>query len=138
MIDTAPDLRRVPLFAGLTDTALTAIAELAEPIDFVDGEALTTEGADGDAFYLIVEGRVEVTRGDQALSTLGAGDFIGEIALVDGRPRTATATADGPVHGLVIRRDGFLALMDRFGAVRLGILMALTERVRADERAASA
>ena len=59
----------------------------------------------------------------------------GEISLVDGRPRTATATAAGPVNALVIRRPEFLELMDRFGAVRLGVLMALTERVRSDENA---
>ena len=67
------------------------------------------------------------------LRELGPGDFLGEISLVDGRPRSATVTATGPVKALVIGRPAFLELMDRYGAVRLGVLMALTERVRGDE-----
>jgi CRP-like cAMP-binding protein len=136
MTDIADDLRRVPLFSGMTDAALTAVAELASPIEFADGDALTVEGADGDAFFLLLDGRVSVSRGGAPISELAAGDFIGEIALIDGRPRTATAVAVGPVQALVVQRADFQALMERFGAVRLGVLMALTDRIRADERMA--
>ena len=61
---------------------------------------------------------------------LGPGDFLGEIALVDGGPRTATVTADGPVQALVIRRADFLEMIEWDSAVRLGVLTALTERIR--------
>lgn len=127
------DLRRVPLFAGMTDRTLEAIAALATETEFADGEALTLEGDEGDAFYLLLDGRVDVTRGGVEVRMMERGDFIGEISLIDGGPRTATATAIGPVLALVIRRDAFLDLMDRFGAVRLGVMMALTERIRSDE-----
>jgi CRP-like cAMP-binding protein len=127
------DLRRVPLFAGMTDRSLEAIVALASEKEFVDGETLTVEGDEGDAFYLLLDGRVDVTRGGVEVRVMERGDFIGEISLVDGRPRTATATALGPVLALVIRRDAFLDLMDRFAAVRLGVMMALTERIRSDE-----
>ena len=53
---------------------------------------------------------------------------------MDGRPRTATVVAETEVRAIEIRREEFVRLMDRFGAVRLGIVMALTERVRSDER----
>jgi CRP/FNR family cyclic AMP-dependent transcriptional regulator len=128
------DLRQVPLFAGMTDRAVEAVAELAVPVDHPDGAALLLEGEPGDSFLLILDGRVQVTRGGSAVRELGPGAFMGEIALVDGRPRTATATAVGPVRVLEIRRDGFLALMERYPAVRLGVLMALTDRVRTDEQ----
>jgi len=126
------DLKRVPLFGGMTDRAIAAVAVLATELAFAAGQALVVEGEAGDAFYLLVEGRVDVTRSGEPVRTLGPGDFIGEIALVDGRERTATATAVGAVRTLVVRRDAFLELLDRHPAVRLGILMALTDRIRSD------
>ena len=65
---------------------------------------------------------------------LGPGDFRGEISLIDGRPRSATTVAIGPVDALVIERPAFQELMEKFGAIRLGILMALSDRIRNDER----
>ena len=128
------DLVRVPLFAGMTDRAREAVAALAVEVAFDPGDPLTVEGADDCAFYLIVDGEVEVRRGGALVRRLGAGEFIGEISLIDGRPRTATVTALGRVRTLMIERDGFLDLLDRHAAVRLGILVALTDRVRSDEQ----
>jgi CRP-like cAMP-binding protein len=135
MSHVADHLRAVPLFQGLSDSALEAVAGLASEIEFADGQTVTREGDLGDAFYVIVAGRLSVSRYGSAVRELGPGDFLGEISLVDGRPRTATTTAVGPVEALVIRRPAFLELMDNFGAVRLGIVMALTDRIRSDERA---
>ena len=129
------DLVRVPLFAGMTDRAREAVAALAAEVTFDPGDQLTVEGADDCAFYLIVDGEVEVRRGGALVRRLDAGEFIGEISLIDGRPRTATVTAVGRVRTLMIERDGFLDLVDRHAAVRLGILVALTDRVRSDEQA---
>jgi CRP/FNR family transcriptional regulator, cyclic AMP receptor protein len=126
-------LANVPLFQGMTESARDAVAGLAQETHFADGDDVTREGDEGDAFYVIIDGRLVVSRNGMTLRELGPGDFLGEISLVDGRPRTATVTAIGPVKALVIRRPEFLELMDRYGAVRLGVLMALTERVRGDE-----
>ena len=134
MTAAVTDLKRVPLFQGLTDRSLEAIAGLAHEIDFEDGEPLTTEGDEGDAFFLLLEGGAEVTRGGAPVGPLGPGDFIGEISLIDGRPRTATATAVGHVRALEVGRTEFLALMERHPAVRHGILVSLTDRIRSDER----
>ena len=138
MTAAVDDLRRVPLFQGMTDRALAAIAELAHEIEVDDGAALTTEGDEGDAFYLLLDGCVDVTRGGTPVRQLGPGDFIGEISLVDGRPRTATTTAAGPVRALEVCRPEFLELMEQHPAVRHGILVGLTDRIRSDERSASA
>lgn len=129
------DLRSVPLFQGMTARALSAVAELATQVDFADGSALTTEGEDGDAFYMLLDGVVRVSRAGTPVGDLGPGDFIGEISLIDGRPRTATAVAVGEVRTLVVRRAEFLDLMERFSAVRLGVMMSLTDRIRSDEGA---
>ena len=125
-------LTQVPLFRGMTESALDAIAGLAAETQFADGDDVTREG---DAFYVVVDGQLVISKNGMTIRNLGPGDFLGEISLIDGRPRTATATAAGPVKALVIRRPEFLELMDRYGAVRLGVLMALTERVRSDENA---
>lgn len=135
MADIAHHLRAAPLFSGLTDTTIDSIAGLAAHLDYADGEHLATEGGEGDAFFVIVDGRVRVEQGGALIRELGPGSFIGEIALIDGRPRTATVTAVGPVRTIVIRRDGFSRLMDDHPPVRYGILSALTERIR---RAAAA
>ena len=138
MTASLDDLRRVPLFSGMTDRAAQAVADLAHEVDFEDGTAVVTEGEPGDAFYLVLDGVVRVTLGGTRVRDLGAGDFICEIALIDGRPRTATGITIGPVHALVIERVAFNELMERHPAIRLGILMALTERIRRDEREAVA
>ncbi len=134
MSDVETHLRRVPLFRGMTDTAIEAVAGLAVESAFDADAPLTVEGEPGDAFFVIVEGVARVTRGGRDVRALGPGDFVGEISLIDGRPRTATVTATEPLQALVIRRADFLALMDRFPSVRLGVLMAMTERVRANQR----
>ncbi len=128
-------LTQVPLFRGMTQSALDAIAGLAAETQFADGDDVTREGDEGDAFYVVVDGQLVISKNGMTIRNLGPGDFLGELSLVDGRPRTATATAAGPVKALVIRRSEFLELIHRYGAVRLGVLMALTERVRRDENA---
>ena len=126
-------LKAVPLFQGMTDPALEAVAALANEVTIADGATVTREGDPGDSFFVIVDGQLRISRHGETIRDLGPGDFLGEISLVDGRPRTATAVAVGPVDAIVIERPAFLELMDRFGAVRLGILMALSDRIRHDQ-----
>ena len=132
--DRETQLRRVPLFGAMTDAAIASIAELAETAEFGAGARLTVEGEPGDAFFALTAGAALVSRGGVTVRSLGPGDFVGEISLIDGKPRTATVTATAPIRALVLRRDAFLSLIDRFPSVRLGVLMALTERIRSDAR----
>jgi CRP-like cAMP-binding protein len=123
-------LRNVPLFRGMPAYALETVADRASETSFEAGATVTREGEPGDTFYIVVDGRLEVSQHGSPIRELGPGDFLGEIALVDGRPRTATVTATEPVEALVIRRADFLEMIEFDSAVRLGILMALTERIR--------
>lgn len=134
MTVNADVLLQVPLFQGMTDRALEALAAMATEVAFEQGATLTREGDEGDAFYLLLEGRTSVSRGNRVVREMGANEFFGEISLIDGRPRTATITALTPIRAVEIRRPGFQELLDRFAAVRLSLLMALAERIRADER----
>jgi CRP/FNR family cyclic AMP-dependent transcriptional regulator len=128
---TADLLRLVPLFNGMTDRSFEAIATLASETDFAIDESLVRQGDPGDRFIIIVSGRARVERDGKTLRELGPGDFLGEISLVDGSPRTATVTALDPIRAFVIDRDGFLALIERIPVFRLEVMTALTERIRA-------
>jgi CRP/FNR family cyclic AMP-dependent transcriptional regulator len=127
---TTDTLRAIPLFEGMSDRSIEAIDGLAAPIAFQAGETLVREGEPGETFLIILEGSATVARDGATIRTLGAGDFLGEISLLDGGLRTATVTADTEVRGLVIDRDGFRRLMDDFPVVRLDIVAALTQRLR--------
>jgi CRP/FNR family transcriptional regulator, cyclic AMP receptor protein len=131
MADAKRDrLKRVPLFSRLGKRELGRVAQLADEIDVLDGRALTAEGEHGDEFFLVLDGQIKIERDGRAVATLGPGDFFGEIALVDGQPRTATARADGHAHLLVVGHRDFHSLMEEMPSVQLGILQALAARVR--------
>lgn len=124
-------LRLVPLFRGMTDKSFDAIANLASEADYGAGDELVRQGTPGHEFIIIVTGRARVERDGKQIRELGPGDFLGEISLVDGSPRTATVTALEPIHAVTVGRDGFLDLIDRIPVFRLEVLNALTERIRA-------
>ena len=128
---TADLLRLVPLFSGMTDRSFDAIASLASETDYAVGDELVRQGTPGEEFVIVVSGRARVDRDGETLRELGPGDFLGEISLVDGSPRTATVTALDPIHALTVPREGFLELIGRIPVFRLEVLSALTERIRA-------
>jgi len=123
-------LRRVPLFAGCKGKGLEQIGTLADEVDVPDGYTLMREGAFGEEFFLIVDGHVRIDRGGQTLNTLGPGDYLGEIALIDKGRRTATAIAEGPAKLLVLSHQGFNSLLDQSPTIRLEIMSSLANRVR--------
>ena len=123
-------LRSVPLFQGMTDTAIAAVAGLATESTFPTDANLVRQGEPGDTFIVIAAGSASVHADGRILRTLTAGDFLGEISLLDGGPRTATVTALEPIDALVITRDGFDRLMQENPVIRLDVLQALTRRLR--------
>ena len=128
---TTPELlHAIPLFQGLPESAIAAIADLARPAEFAAGAVLMRQGDPGETLVVIVEGRVTVDQNGRVIRELGPGDFLGEISLIDGGPRTATATAVDHIDALVIDREGFDHLMNKHPVVRLGLVMALSERLR--------
>lgn len=118
-------LRRVPLFAGLTDEPLRLIAFSAETRDFPDGAVIFREQEPADSAFLILSGSVELVRerggGRQVLSKFEAGELLGEIALITDTTRPAKAVAAGPVRVNVIRRSTFRRVLEEYPqvAVRL-------------------
>ena len=130
MVTSADPIRTIPLFRTASDRSIEIISGIAREARFPAGEALVREGDEGDSLIVITSGSATVTQGGTTVRRLGPGDFLGEIALIDGRPRTATVTADEPIDALVIDRTGFSRLMDEFPVIRYDLVTALTDRLR--------
>jgi len=126
-------LRRVPLFAAVSKRDLGEIRKLVDEVDVPAGHVLTKEGRFGEEFFLIVSGRVGIDREGVRVATMSDGDFLGEVALIDGRPRSATATAEVPTQLLVLAHRQFNSLMQRFPSIQAAVLQALADRVRRTE-----
>ena len=130
--DKTKEIARVPLFCRCSKREHGLIAGIADEIDLKAGKVLTTEGETGREFFVLLDGKVEIRQGGRKRATLGAGDFLGEIALVSRSPRTATATAETPVRALVIRDQEFRALLGRVPSIQTKVLEALADRLAAD------
>lgn len=127
---TAAVLRRIPLFADLSDRHLRRVARLAIVAEFREGTAIVREGTRGHSFFVIVDGRARVERGGVVTAGLVAGDSFGEMALLDGEPRSASVVAETDVAALRIAADPFRALLRREPAIALVLLRTLSQRVR--------
>ena len=123
-------LRRVPLLEGLGRKELEEVGRLCDEVDLPAGRVLMREGDSGDEFYLVLEGSVRVDRGGATVATLGPGQFLGEIALVDHGPRTATATCETACRLLVLGHREFNSVMASSQEIRTRVLTALAQRVR--------
>jgi CRP/FNR family transcriptional regulator, cyclic AMP receptor protein len=122
-------LKRAPLFADLSRKDLTKLARVSEDMEVEPGKVLTKEGESGREFFVIVDGKVDVTRKGRRLSTRGAGDFIGEIALLEDIPRTATVKAKTPLRFFVLTRKDFRQLVDENPSVERKVMRTLARRL---------
>jgi CRP/FNR family transcriptional regulator, cyclic AMP receptor protein len=122
-------LAEVPLFSGCSKKELRTIATLADEIDLRRGKVLMRQGAPGREFFVLLEGTVEVVRDGKRITTLGEGDFFGELALISNIPRTATVTATSPIRTLVVFGRDFRRLLEEDAAIAMKVLGAMAERM---------
>ena len=129
--DPVAALRRVQFFADMDRRQAEQIARLLKVRPFAKGETVIMEGSGGAAFFLIDSGEATVSSKGVHLATFGPGDYFGEIALIDGGPRSATVTAatDLVCYGLTFWE--FRPLIERNGALGWKLLEALAKRLRA-------
>jgi len=127
-------LGSVSLFEGLSRRHLRALAERADEVSFRRGERIVEAGERGGAFYVILEGEARVTKGSRTLARLQAGDFFGELALLDGGPRLASVTASSPVRALRVFKRSFDRLVAEEPVVAAKMLRVLAARLRDAER----
>jgi len=125
-------IKAVPLFSRCTRKELEALAAEADELPLPAGKELTTQGQRGREFMVLVEGTADVRRNGRRINQLGPGDFIGEIALLTGMPRTATVTTTSDALLLVLTDRAFRRVVDRMPSVQDRVVAALAARLEAD------
>lgn len=139
----AETLRHVPLFANLTEEELGRVSDAARERSYPKNSVILFEDDPGDALYVVLRGRVKVVLiGEDGreviLSVLSDGDFFGEMSLIDDEPRSAHVIAMEDSNLLVLRREDFQQALQDHPRIALGLLRALSRRLRrADEKIGS-
>lgn len=129
-------LGEIWLFSSLSASQLRTVRKAVEEVSVPPDTILVAEGAEGDEFSYIVEGTAAVRRNGRVVARLGPGQYFGELALLDDRPRSATVVSTGPMRLLVLDRRRFDALLDTMPALAGKLLQAMAQRLReADTRA---
>jgi CRP-like cAMP-binding protein len=122
-------LKAVPFFSGMSKSDLAAVAQQTDEVDVPAGKVLAREGDFGEEFFLIETGTAQVTRGGTPIAELGAGDFFGEMALLEEDDRrNATVTATSPMSLIVMTRASFRALDRGHHDVHETVAKAIAER----------
>lgn len=130
-------LRSVRLLAGCTRRELAEVAALSVPASLPAGTVLTREGQTGGLAYVLEAGTCDVLRGGRKVASLGPGDVVGELSLIDGGPRTATVRAVTDVDALEIAGRDLQRLLRHAPGLRRSLLCALAARVREVDRRAA-
>jgi CRP-like cAMP-binding protein len=128
-------LRTVPIFSELTDEDIVSLARVAIRKHYAKDAVVFFENEEGDFFFMILDGRIKVTiLGDDGreviLSLLGAGDFFGEMALLDNEPRSATAIAVEDSELLSLHRTDFQSVLSDKTSIAASLMRILSGRLR--------
>jgi CRP/FNR family transcriptional regulator, cyclic AMP receptor protein len=126
-------LAQVPLFAGLSKKDLQEVSSLATRLNLSEGRELTHQGGRGYEFVVVLEGTVDVLIDGKVVATCGAGDFFGEMALLEHRPRSATVVAKTDVAIDVIGRSEFSVLLEVHPEIEKQLRAAMERRLAEDE-----
>lgn len=133
-LNTEDFLSRAPLFARLRRRSLRKLAALCVPRDFEPGAVMISEGDTGLGLFVIVSGKLEITKGTGddmlRLAVMERGDLLGEMALIDDRPRSASAIALEATRCLLITRNSFQTLTEKDPEIAWCLLPTLADRIR--------
>src|SRR3954471_9425925 len=123
-------LSNVALFSACTERELDRLARHAEVVDFRAGDVLMTEGETGHEFFAVVDGEVGVTSGGETVAKLGPGSYVGELALLDPGPRTATVTALRDTQTVLLSSREFYAAVEDVPGLARRLLTGMARRLR--------
>jgi CRP/FNR family cyclic AMP-dependent transcriptional regulator len=127
-------LREVPMFSGLTPEDLEKIAEVAEEFLYSNQDLLCSEGEPGNTLFIIASGKVEVLKNfsgsQRVLATHGPSEYVGEMAILESAPRSATLRASGDTRVLVINGDAFKSILLDRPEVAIFVLKIMSSRMR--------
>ncbi len=122
-------LADVAFFDGFTSSELAEVAELGHRVDASSGAEILDQGRVGDACYVIVEGSAKVVMNGEFVTSVGAGSMIGEMALIEHRPRTAAVIAETDMVLVSFDIDAFNKLLDRNQTAKQRVMELLSARV---------
>ena len=126
-------LRRIPLFAQIDPSKLKLLAFTSERMAFEEGQTLFSQGDEGDAAYVIMDGMADVIidtpAGEIVLASVGRNDFVGEIAILCDVPRTATIRAKSTLDTLKVSKEHFMRLMLEFPEMGVEVMRELADRL---------
>lgn len=128
--DYIDHLASVPLFRGMTNKELREIARATVELQVEQGREFVTQGDVGREAFIIVDGTADVVRNGKSIAKLGAGDCVGELALLDHGPRTTSVVAETPLTVLVLGPREFSGLLEEVPTLSRKIMEALASRVR--------
>ena len=120
----------MPIFEGVDRAQLERVVQHSEVIDEPAATSITHEGRYEGYFFVVLDGAVEITRAGRHIDTVEPGGFFGEVALIDGGPRTATAVSQGACRVLAVANREFTELMDTSPPLRDAVMAAMDERLR--------
>ncbi len=123
-------LKNVPLFSTMPPDTIAWVAEAADETSTLSGQSIFEKGSEGDSMYVIADGSVRIHDGDKTLASLPQGAFFGELSILDGETRSATATAESDCLLLVIRQDSFRRILSKQFDVTENLLKILVRRIR--------
>jgi CRP-like cAMP-binding protein len=131
--DFLQHLAEVPLFSALSKKELSLVARRAEDVEVSPGAILTSEGAAGHEFFVILDGTAKVSRKGRKVASLGPGAAFGELALLDRAPRNATVTAETPMELVVLGQREFVGLIDEVPGFARKLLAGMARRLRTED-----
>jgi CRP/FNR family transcriptional regulator, cyclic AMP receptor protein len=124
-------LRKIDLFEELSDRDLERLAGTFKERDFSEGDTIASEGERGVGFFVIADGTVSYAVHGENKGTGGAGDYFGEVALIDDGPRTATVTATSAVKAYGLTSWEFRPLVEENASIAWELLQGMAKRLRA-------
>lgn len=132
-MDLDQQLAAVPLLAGVEPKVRKRLADIGKRRTYAADEAIVREGSTGTAFYIVLSGRARVERDGSVIGQLGAGDFFGELALIEEHPRSATVVASEETDCLLFPAWEFTALLEEHPEIAVPIMRELITRLHRRE-----
>jgi CRP-like cAMP-binding protein len=129
--EKADMLRHVELFAALPEDVLSAAADRAVEVDFPAGRQMVRQGEVGTGLFVLTSGRAKVIRDGEEIAQLAAGDFFGELSVIDQEPRIAQVVAEEPVTCLALASWDFEEILTEAPVAAFTLLRTVTRRLRA-------
>lgn len=125
-------LRDVAFFDGFGPSELDRVAELADEVEAAPGAVLIDQGRVGQECYVVLEGEANVLAGEDVIATVGPGSMVGEMALVEHRPRNASVVAESPMRLVVLDAKDFKTLLQEMPKVHDRVMETLGARLRSN------